>query len=403
MIAQSRDVRTGAPVWTAYEQPAISVKPLQSNAQTDVLIIGAGISGAMMAEALSGQGVNVMVVDKRVPMGGATSASTALLQYEIDVPLIKLGRKIGQKKAIAAWRRSKLGLESLAGKIRELEIECDYQRRDSLYLSGNLLSPAALKEEQATRAAAGFGGMMLGGKDLSGRYGIDGKAAILSWDNIACNPVQLTAGLLKAAQRRGAAIHAPADIEDVSIAATYIKARADNGYVIKARKVIFATGFEIPSWVNSRKHKINSTWALATKPIKGLPADLPLVWEAAEPYIYARTTSDDRIIFGGEDEPFSDADKRDALIPAKQAVLEKKLARLFPDLACETDYVWAGSFGGSNTGLPSIGPIPGRKGCYAVMAYGGNGITFSRIAAEIITAHILGYKDHDAKLFSFSA
>ena len=34
------------------------------------------------------------------------------------------------------------------------------------------------------------------------------------------------------------------------------------------------------------------------------------------------------------------------------------------------------------TGLPAIGPIPGAARCFAVMGYGGNGITFAALAAQ---------------------
>jgi glycine/D-amino acid oxidase-like deaminating enzyme len=81
--------------------------------------------------------------------------------------------------------------------------------------------------------------------------------------------------------------------------------------------------------------------------------------------------------------------------------LEKKLKKLFPQLDTRADFAWCGSFGAVSTGLPTIGAIPGKKNCYAIMAFGGNGITYSRIAAEIVTASIIGRPDPDADLFVF--
>ena len=52
------------------------------------------------------------------------------------------------------------------------------------------------------------------------------------------------------------------------------------------------------------------------------------------------------------------------------------------------------------TGLPAIGPVPGAERCFAVMGYGGNGITFSAIAAQLIQRAILGLDDPDAELFA---
>jgi glycine/D-amino acid oxidase-like deaminating enzyme len=66
----------------------------------------------------------------------------------------------------------------------------------------------------------------------------------------------------------------------------------------------------------------------------------------------------------------------------------------------EVAFAWAGAFGITETGLPFIGPVPRHPKLYAVMGYGGNGLTFSRIAAELIRSELTGGKDHDAEHFA---
>lgn len=126
-----------------------------------------------------------------------------------------------------------------------------------------------------------------------------------------------------------------------------------------------------------------------------------MMWEASDPYLYLRHTPDGRIICGGEDEDFSDEEKRDALIPEKSERIAAKLKRLLPDLDTTPEFAWTGSFGTTATGLPYIGAVPRQPRVHAVMGYGGNGITYSRIAAEIISAAISGATDGDAELFAF--
>lgn len=65
------------------------------------------------------------------------------------------------------------------------------------------------------------------------------------------------------------------------------------------------------------------------------------------------------------------------------------------------EYRWAAAFGSTRPGIPMIGPVPGHSNVYAAMGYGGNGITFSKIAAEILSARIGGKLDDDADLFPF--
>ena len=76
-------------------------------------MIGAGIRGAMIAEALAAAGREVLVVDKRGAAKGSTAASTALIQYAIDMPLTRPAREIGKRSAIRAWRRSRLAVDAL--------------------------------------------------------------------------------------------------------------------------------------------------------------------------------------------------------------------------------------------------------------------------------------------------
>jgi glycine/D-amino acid oxidase-like deaminating enzyme len=117
--------------------------------------------------------------------------------------------------------------------------------------------------------------------------------------------------------------------------------------------------------------------------------------------LYIRSTRDGRVAVGGEDEDLTDSSTRDALLPAKVATLQEKTKALLPWLDVTADFAWAGTFGESENGLPSIGPVPDMPNCYAVLGYGGNGITFGMIAAQIIVNRICGRPDSDEKLFEF--
>jgi glycine/D-amino acid oxidase-like deaminating enzyme len=165
---------------------------------------------------------------------------------------------------------------------------------------------------------------------------------------------------------------------------------------------VLCTGYELPKIVPTHGHSIASTWVIATRPQpKNLWPSACFIWEANDPYLYVRATVDGRVICGGEDEEFADEASRDAKLARKSKVLEEKLVKLLPKIDPRADFAWTASFGQSQTGLPSIGPIPGHPRCYAVLGYGGNGITYSMLAAQLVSASISGRKDSDAKLFAF--
>jgi len=62
---------------------------LVTNQRCDIVVIGAGITGALVSEALTADGHSVVILDVRDVGHGSTSASTALLQYEIDTAQIQ--------------------------------------------------------------------------------------------------------------------------------------------------------------------------------------------------------------------------------------------------------------------------------------------------------------------------
>ena len=178
-------------------------------------------------------------------------------------------------------------------------------------------------------------------------------------------------------------------------------AHTAQGPTLRAATLVFATGYELPKGVPRLGHSIVSTYAIATRPQPGrLWKARGLVWEAWNPYLYLRVGPDGRVICGGEDEDFSDSIKRDALLPEKIAAIERKLHLLMPHLDARADYAWCGSFGASDTGTPSIGAVPGMRGCYAVLGYGGNGITYSALAAQMLRNELTGGGDPDSDLFS---
>ena len=346
--------------------------------------------------------MRVAVVDRRGLARGSTIASTALVQYEIDTPLIVLARKIGKEKAVRAWRRSRLAVEALAARFGELGVT-DVARRNSLYLAGNVLNKNELEREHEARRAIGLPSRFLERTALRDQFGIAKAAALVSSGNLTIDPRKATLALLQAAAANGARIFAPEEIIDVAPRKGGVTATAANGRRIHCRHLVFATGYELPHGVTCRHHKINSTWAIATvRQARSVlwPSEC-CIWEAADPYLYLRTTPEGRVICGGGDEEIADDKKRDALIGRKTAMLQRKLHRLFPKLDNTVDYAWAGAFGETTTGLPIIGQVPGMPHCLVALGYGGNGTTYAAIAADVITGAIVGRPDVDADLYRF--
>lgn len=399
-----RDLRTGEPVWVDGLPVQARFPPLERDLKVDVAVIGCGISGALAADAALQAGKSVAAFDRRGVALGSTAASTALLQFEIDQPLTTLTRRMGREKAVRAWWRSATAVEHLGARIADLGLRCGFRKRHAVYLPGNVLDVRGLKREAALRLKVGLRSRFIETEELHRLTGIEGEGAICSAGAAEVDPVALVRGLWRSALQRGAAIHAPCEITRIQPGRDEVVLTADTGHRVQAKLAVLATGYELSKLVKLRGYRISSTWAFATAPQPDrLWPSRCLIWEAAAPYLYLRTTIDGRVIVGGEDEEFADEARRDRLLPRKIAALRRKLSALLPELNTQPDFAWAGCFGESPYGLPAIGPLPGAERCFAVAGFGGNGITFSAIAAQLLHRTLLNLPDPDFTLFGFKS
>jgi glycine/D-amino acid oxidase-like deaminating enzyme len=355
-----------------------------------VLIVGCGITGALMAEQLTRQGLDVVIMDRELPGRGSTAASTSMLLWEIDRSLTELTAAYGFERARRAYRASFEAVHGLKSLVQRLGLPCEMRNKDSLYLAAGD-SSKELMQEHALRRRAGLPGTFLDHKRLLTEFEIARAGGIVSPGSADADPVQLAHGLLQAAVARGARL-VEAEALAFDSASGSVGVTLEHGAMVEARHVVLATGYAMPGIVRATIQKPSSSWAIATAPQpEKIWKDAALIWEDSKDYLYARTTASGRIIIGGEDsEKVIEPDARDALIPEKSRRLTERLTALWPRAARDIEFRWSGTFDTTSDGLPLIGPVPGAKGIYAAYGYGGNGITFSYLAAQLIGALISG-------------
>ena len=377
------DLRGGHSPWFEARRPAVR-HDLNQSLRCDALIVGAGITGSLMAERLTRQGLDVVIIDRELPGRGSTTASTSMLLWELDRSLKQLTDLYGFERASRVFQASLEAVEGLKSLVHELGLRCELRPKDSLYLAAGS-SAAELIEEHRLRQRAGLPGELLDHAKLLEVFGIARAAAIVSPGAADADPIQLAQGLLKIAVSRGARLF-EAEASEFDAASASVHAQMKDGHEIEARFLVLATGYVMPKIVHSTVQKISSSWAIATAPQPDrIWKDGALIWEDSKDYLYARTTATGRIIIGGEDsEQDVEPDERDRLIPQKARALIQKLAALWPAANLDMEYRWAGAFDTTSDGMPLIGPVPGMKNIFAAYGYGGNGITFSFLAARLI-------------------
>ena len=398
------DLQSGRPFWPLRDGLIASYPPLERDASADVAVIGAGITGALVARLLADAGADVIVLDKRDVASGSTAATSGLLMYQTDTSLGELSEATGEANAVRVWRLGIDAIDQLEEIIESLGDRCGFDRRSCLYVASSRWHRRQLHDEYERRARHGFDVEWLESTALAARYGIRAPAAIHARANGQVDCYRLTHRLLQSLAARGVRIFDRTSVEHTANNSDDdIVITTDRGAVVHTRKIVWAAGYEGVEETQRRVGKMHSTWVLATEPLAD-PSVWPegiLMWETARPYLYARLTDDGRVMAGGEDEPFSRRHAKAPLMKKKTSRLLKRLATFFPNLVVEAAYEWAGVFSTTKDGLPYIGPVKEHPGAWIAMGYGGNGITFSTIAAQLIRDAWLGVANDDAKLFGF--
>lgn len=397
------DVRSNEPYWLVKNGILHAYPSLRADSECEVLIVGGGITGALMAHACIKNGFGTMLIDKREIANGSTSATTSMLQYEIDVPLYQLIKLIGQEGAVASYRACSDSIDQLAAIVKEVKSVCGFELKESLYFANTRKDAKWLAIEFETRKANGFEVEWLSKEAIKKRYGLSAEAGILSLQGASADAFCLTHDLLHYNAQKGLRVFDKTELKKVKYQNNQVLVTTNTGATIKAKKLIYCTGYETQSLLPKKIVKLKSTYAIVSERVKNLNEKLSntLFWNTDSPYLYMRSTADDRLLVGGEDENFRNAVKRDALLGRKENKLLKTIRQLMPEIDFIRDFSWCGTFGETKDGLPYIGAHPQFENSYFCLGFGGNGITFSVIGAQMVTQMMKGKTDPLAYYFRF--
>jgi glycine/D-amino acid oxidase-like deaminating enzyme len=399
------DLKSGYPYWAVKNGLMYAFPRLDDDLSCDVAVVGAGITGALIADELAGHGHDVVVLDQRDVCWGSTSASTALLQYEIDTHAIDLARCYGQASALLAYQ-SCLRAVSDVGAVAHAVGDVDFAKCQSLYYASNRADHSRLADEFAWRKQHGFPVCWLSRDALKDEYGLTAPAAILSSVAARVDPYRLASRLLRRLQRQGARVFDRSQVKTIRVTTRSVQLTTHSGMLIRARHAVIANGYEAQCWLRQRVAQNRSSYAYISDPVDraelGWLANT-MLWESARPYLYLRSTGDGRLLVGGEDDHLDIPARRDRMVDRKAATLERKVARLFPHLQAKPTFAWAGTFAETSDGLPLFGRHPqyGPRVLFA-LAYGGNGITYSMLGAGLLRAQIERRPHPLSALFSFA-
>lgn len=357
---------------------------LKADQECDITIVGGGMSGMLCAYELSKCGYKVILIEQNTIASGSSSANTGLLQVSSDIMLSKLAKQIGERDAYLFYKMSFEAMESFRELPKTIIKASDYFTRDSIFFASEKNDLTDLKSEYDMLKKYDFPVQLLDRATLKTKYNIIAPGAIVTSKDAEVNPMKLIISIANNLSRDQVYIYENTKMVDVKYTDTKILVKTKEA-TVTSKYLIYTTGYEKSIANRIEKSQLNYTYAIATNVLENLPWDYKsMIWETATPYLYARMTSDNRIVAGGLDET-EEIEMDDAQILVKGEEILDQLKSIIPSLDAKVEYSWKAVFGESADELPFIGKDPLNKNAYYCLGFGGNGTVYSMAGAKIIT------------------
>jgi glycine/D-amino acid oxidase-like deaminating enzyme len=270
---------------------------------------------------------------------------------------------------------------------KNIEGEADFKRLDTLYYASVKEDLEKITKEYEYLNKNGFQVEFWDKDQINQHYPFSKEGAIYYKNDAIVNPMKLAYGLLDYASKNGVQIYENTEITGKKLEKDVATFFTSSGHKIKANQVIFSCGYEGLDFKQEKNAVMTSSFAVITTPVTDFSTwyNQTLIWESARPYIYMRTTPDQRVIIGGLDENTPYASDRDPKITHKRDQLIEEFNRLFPSISVTPEYYIGAFYGGTHDGLPIIGQYEEFPNCHFILAFGDNGTVYGMALSKIVT------------------
>ena len=374
---------------------------LTSDIDVDICVIGGGLTGISSAINLSKKGYSVILCEARKIGWGASGRNGGQLGIGMRKDQFTIEKKLGLKHAKELWSLGLEAVEDVKNLIKENEIDC--------HLVNGVMSTACFEKDideykfeiEHMAKNYDFEGYQFFNKEKI-REEINSKmylAGLLNSGSYHLNPLKLTLGLAKVAQKNKVKIFENTPIEKIREEGDRVQVMSKKG-LIRANQVVVACNGYLDSILGSKKNKFMpiNNYVVATEPLgekraRQIIKNNYAVCDTRFIIDYYRFSEDWRMIFGGG-ETFTSNFVKNAT-----SFVSKRMIKVFPQLQnVNIDYSWGGTLAITVNRLPHFGTLMKNKVSYA-FGYSGHGLALSVLAGKLIGENIHG--DHERfKFFS---
>jgi glycine/D-amino acid oxidase-like deaminating enzyme/nitrite reductase/ring-hydroxylating ferredoxin subunit len=387
--------------WLDSVEPLI-YSPIDADLKTEIVIIGAGISGLSVAYVLAKSGREVVVLEDGFVGSGETGRTTAHIVNALDDRFSEIAKRLGEKEALLAAASHSSAIDFIEKVVHDEKIDCEFMRIDGYLFLHPSDKLKTLEDEYEITNQIGLKTELLDrvpGVDFE-------KGPSLKFARQAqFHPLKYLRGLAEAVVRYGGRIYTETHAEEIKE-----KMVTANGHLIEAENIVVATNSPVNDLVtmHTKQHPYRTYVVGALIPKGTVPyalwwdtGDMKSKW-VPDPYHYVRLQpydeQHDLLIGGGEDHKTGQAEAEHILEEDRFTNLISWLKQRFPMMG-ETVYRWSGQVLEPVDSLAFIGRNPGDEHIYISTGDSGNGMTHGTIAGMLIADLIQGVPNAWEKIY----
>ena len=379
---------------------------LTSDLRCDVVIVGGGITGAITAYYLAKEGADVIVVEKNIIGYGETLASSAIIEAQMDLDILKLEKFIGSNHSKKIYKMAYNAIDEIENINDTIGEDLGFERKDLIYFTNKFMQKSQMQREYENRKKLGNELLFLDSHDI-----IDMQNGILTKGASAVlNPYMFTQSVFEYLNRMpNVRIFENTNIEDIISSYDSVKCITNNNFKILSDSLILTSGMDALRYIGNVPLEVSKTYTVITKPIKNYD-ELNLNFTArdsSDPHHYIRFTNTGRLIFGGEDTRINDRfyDEKYSNMVANDRYKKLKLSFekiLYGIDKTSIEYASNASICNTKDSLPIVDEIPDMPNCFCNIGFGTNGIIHSVIGANMLKNAIKGFYTKDMNIFKIT-